>query len=159
MPCSQRANHARLDIVERSASESVLLSIHSARAVAAVLDELSKRPRAGYLLHWFLGDREEIETAARLGCYFSVSAAMDDWRLAAFPPERVLRETDFPAGGRRAGAQPGDTLLLERRLASLWTVPPEEIRALLYRNLRHVAVESSAVERLSERTRDLLLVA
>ncbi len=147
-------------VLETSAKEPVLISIHSGGAAAEVVDLLAETRPAGAILHWFTGAAETAARAARLGTYFSVSSAMRDDQLDALPRKRVLPETDFPNGDKRGGGSlPGDTSLIERRLASLWNLPAEEVRRLFYRNLRDISIRSGSIERLPEALSDLLLSA
>lgn len=146
-------------ILRLSASQPVIVSIHSAGATSEVLDILEEHPHPGAVLHWFLGDALAIRRARASDLYFSASGAMSDERLGALPRERLLPETDFPSGGKRAGARPGDTGALEVRLAALWGVTPQEVRHQLYRNLREIASRSGSVERFPEALADMLLFA
>jgi TatD DNase family protein len=145
------------EVLRIAASEPVIVSIHSAGAVTAVLDLLEERSQRGAVLHWFLGGPDALRRASSVGAYFSVSGAMIDDRLAALPRNRVLPETDFPSGGRRAGARPGDVVSLETRLAMLWHEDVEAVRLQMYRNLRELASTTGAIERLPEALSDTLL--
>ncbi len=148
-----------MEILNAIAAQPVIVSIHSAAAVSEVLDMLERQSHPGTVLHWFLGDGGAIARAAKLGYYFSVSAAIPDDRLALYPQDRVLPETDFPSGGPESGRRPGDTASLEGRLARIWQVNEVEVRHRLFRNLRTIASESGAVERFPERLQDFLLMA
>lgn len=81
-----------------------MISIHSHRAVAGVLDGLRKYPSAGtFILHWFTGSVQELNEAVSLGFYFSVGPAMLSANkgkslLAHIPRDRILLETDGPLG-------------------------------------------------------------
>jgi TatD DNase family protein len=105
-------------ILKRCASEGDrVLSVHSLRAVKAVLDSIEAHLPASkgrVVLHWFTGSVSESRRAVALGCYFSVNAEMlksERGRalVSALPEERILTETDGPfttLGGRPAS--PGD---------------------------------------------------
>lgn len=73
-----------------------VMSIHSRRAVKAVLDRLEKSPGSGTpILHWFSGNNFELERAVSLGCWFSVGPAMllserGRTLAAKMPCDRVL---------------------------------------------------------------------
>jgi TatD DNase family protein len=155
----ERQRSVLAEVLRRSAREPVLVSIHSASAVGATLDVLEANPHVGAVLHWFLGDAGQVERATRLGAYFSVPGAMSDERIALFPRERVLPETDFPSGGPRSGRRPGDTAGLEVRLAGIWRTGQTEVRHTLWQNLRRITSASGAADRLPERVQDLLLIA
>lgn len=137
------------DIVVATAKAPVLVSVHASGLEPQVVDLLERNGHANAVLHWFLGSAGEVDRAIRLGCYFSVNAAMDDDRLAAIPRDRVLPETDFPATRRRrGGGRPGDTTTVEDNLARLWNTPRALVRRQFYRNLRDLADRSGAIDRL-----------
>ena len=147
-------------VLQVSAKEPVLVSIHSGGAAAEVVDLLAETRPAGAILHWFTGSSETAARAVRLGAYFSVSSAMRDDQLSALPRTCVLPETDFPNGEKRGGGSlPGDVVTIEQRLATLWSLPTEDVRRLFYRNLRDIAIRSGSLERLPEALTDLLLSA
>ena len=130
-----------------------VLTVHSVRAVAAVLDliEAHLPPGRGHtVLHWFTGSKAEARRAVDLGCYFSVNAQMlqrDKGRdlVGILPADRLLTETDGPFtqfGGRPAcPADVADTL---KELANVRQIPPEEMAATINRNLK--AILSAATE-------------
>lgn len=135
----------------RSAGGRVL-SVHSRRASAAVLDHLEKAPGAGIpVLHWFSGPLRDLERAIDLGCWFSVGPAMlageKGRALAArMPQNSVLTETDGPfvrLGGQ--AAYPWDVANAVKGLAELWGVHQPEAERLLGENLRRLtSIEHSA---------------
>lgn len=136
----------------------VLVSIHSNGCVDDVLTLIRESPHPGLILHWFLGDEQAISRATRLGCYFSVNAAMPSETLVRIPFERMLPETDFPAIRRRGGASaPGDTSSLEERVGQIRGESPDVIRRAFYRNLRALSIASGAIERLPSTIADRLL--
>lgn len=81
-----------------------IISVHSVRAVAAVLDLIEENlpaNRGHAVLHWFSGSLTEARRAVKLGCYFSINMEMLRTQrhrelLAAIPLERILTETDGP---------------------------------------------------------------
>lgn len=148
------------EILALTADEPVLLSIHSTGRTERVLEMISARPQRGAILHWFLGTIAEVELATKLDCYFSVGAAMNDEQLSRMPRDRLLPETDFPAGRRRGGGSlPGQTQTLEQRLSALWQTTSEDVRRQFYRNLRCISTTSGAIERMPDGLADLILIA
>ena len=143
-------------VLDTCADQPVLISLHSARATAEVTELVVAKPHPGMILHWFLGDHQELQAASRAGAYFSVNNAMPDAALANLPQRRVLPETDFVRPGRR-GRQPGDTDRILSRLAGFWGVSLDDARHQCWANFRRVAVESGALDRLPEATAELLL--
>lgn len=128
----------------RSAGGRVL-SVHSRRASAAVLDHLQNVPGAGTaVLHWFSGSARDLARAIDMGCWFSVGPAMltgEKGRalIARMPSDRVLTETDGPfvkVEGR--AAYPWDASLAIKGLAALWNMPQHEAEHSLRANLRRL---------------------
>jgi TatD DNase family protein len=122
-----------------------ILTIHSIRAAAAVLDliEAHLPPGRGQtVLHWFTGSKAEARRAAGLGCYFSVNGQMLETEkgrelVKILPSDRVLTETDGPftkVNGRPAcPADIADTL---EKLAILRQIPVKGMAATINRNLK-----------------------
>ena len=87
-----------------ASSGQKILTIHSVRAVTAVLDRLERCLPLNEnvaVLHWFTGSTSELWRAVELGCYFSVNAQMliGERRCAIarqIPLDRLLTETDGP---------------------------------------------------------------
>ena len=90
------------ELVERSRYNSnKIFTIHSRRAVDKVLNILGDNYRFKAILHWFSGNRTELEKAIERGCYFSVNGAMMKSKrfldmLPLIPSSRLLIETDSP---------------------------------------------------------------
>lgn len=130
---------------ECAAAGGKVLTVHSLRAVAAVLDHIDTflpRDRGTVVLHWFTGSRSEARRAIDLGCYFSVNAAMlanDRHRdlISTLPLDRVLTETDGPftrSGPRQA--VPADVASAVGALAQLRGMTPEAMARTVNANLR-----------------------
>lgn len=81
-----------------------ILSVHSVRAVTAVLDlieTLLPPTRGTIVLHWFTGTKAEARRAIDLGCFFSINSQMllkerNRELVGMLPRERLLTETDGP---------------------------------------------------------------
>ena len=119
-----------------------ILSIHSRRAAAAVLEYLEKFPRAGvFVLHWFSGTQRELGRAIELGCWFSVGPAMlagERGRslTSRMPLDRIMTETDGPfARVNDLPLQPWDAGIALESLGRLWGVTQEEASAVLNDNI------------------------
>lgn len=127
-----------------------VLSIHSSGRQGAVLELLRRRPQRAAVLHWFTGSESQLEAALEVRCYFSINAAMSEDQISRIPIELVLPETDFPSSKRQTGATvPGDILSLERRLAGIHGLTPDEVRSLWYRNLGTLANQGGVGQKLS----------
>ncbi len=83
-----------------------VMSIHSVRSVAEVLDVLSTTgclERCRCVFHWFSGSSDELHAAVVAGCWFSVNPMMLRTRRGReyarqVPLRRLLTETDLPPG-------------------------------------------------------------
>lgn len=131
-------------VLERARNH--LISVHSSGRVNGVLDSIEAADSRGVVLHWFTGDIDQIARARRLGCFFSVNAAMSDAQLRSLPYDRVLPETDFPAARSKTRATtPGDIRELERRVVNLTESPAKQVRRHWYVVLGRALRESGAV--------------
>jgi TatD DNase family protein len=131
-----------------------LLSIHSRRAAAAVLDMLEASPGAGTaVLHWFSGTSAELARAVALGCWFSVGPAMltakKGRELAArMPRDRTLTESDGPfAQVHGRAAVPFDVGLAVDGLTKLWDITRCEADHLFAANLERLACKHESARR------------
>ena len=124
-----------------------ILTIHSVRAVTAVLDLLEAHlppERAQTVLHWFTGSKAEARRAVDLGCYFSINAQMlkrDKGRdlVSVLPSDRLLTETDGPfTQFDRRPACPADVLDTLKELANLRQIPLEQMAAKIDGNLKTI---------------------
>ena len=149
---------AQLEVFDHILSEcqtvgGKILSIHSRRAAAAVLERLEAFPGAGTpVLHWFSGNSRDLARANALGCWFSVGPAMlaaeRGRALAAkMPPERMLTETDGPfAQIEGRAATPPDLETAAIYLAELWGVAPATAQSTLMANFRSL-VDTGVLKR------------
>lgn len=144
------------DVLDACTERPVLISIHSTGRVGQVINLVKTRPHPGVILHWFLGTSDQLTQAIACGAHFSVNNAMSDEYLNAMPRDRVLTETDFPARQVRARV-PGETSSVEIRLARAWRMPKEEVRYQLWTNLKRLAVDSGAIDAVSDTLADTLL--
>jgi len=120
-----------------------ILSIHSRRAATPVLDALSIEPGFGAgVLHWFSGNKKELDRAIELGCWFSVGPAMllgtkGRDLISRMPPHRVLTETDGPfAQLNMKPLLPTDVTVAEEGLASIWGISKAQVSQRIFQNLR-----------------------
>jgi TatD DNase family protein len=122
-----------------------IMTIHSRRAVTAVLDSLESSPGAGVpILHWYSGGSRELARAVDLGCWFSVGPAMLNGEkgrklVARMPRDRVLTETDGPfatVDGR--AAFPWDVDVALRALGDLWGTDKSSAQTTISDNLRRL---------------------
>ncbi|MFI9636686.1 TatD family hydrolase [Nocardia sp. NPDC051929] len=119
-----------------------ILSIHSVGRTREVLDLVEDGDVDGVVLHWWLGSESETRRAIELGCYFSVNHAMlGKLQVEIIPQDRLLLETDHPAGDRRSvrPRRPGNTHAVEEGLARYQQTDVAAIRALQWGNLARLA--------------------
>ncbi|OGU16785.1 MAG: hydrolase TatD [Geobacteraceae bacterium GWC2_53_11] len=138
--------HVFRTVLERCAEAGgKILSVHSVRSVAAVLDMIEwylPLDRGLVVLHWFTGSKSEARRAAALGCYFSVNAEMvrsDRGRalVADLPIDRILTETDGPftqIDGHPS--EPSDMHVTIDVIARVRNVPSHEIARTIQTNLQ-----------------------
>jgi TatD DNase family protein len=120
-----------------------IMSIHSRRAVKAVLDALEDVPGSGVpVLHWFSGSARELARAVSMGCWFSVGPSMlasDNGRMLAakMPQDRLLTESDGPFA-QLAGStlMPWDAPKAALALARCWSIPEDEVAKIVTSNLK-----------------------
>lgn len=124
-----------------------VISVHSVRAVKAVLDCIEAYLPPGQVkivLHWFTGTKAEAKRATEMGCYFSINAAMLSSErhiamVSSLPIDRLLTETDGPftqTGGRPS--KPSDVLIVVEALGCLHGLSSLEVVANIKANLREL---------------------
>lgn len=140
MTDQRRVFQATLEIAR---DHSRLISIHSVRAAAAMLDDLEAvGDVTGAILHWWRGDTTETRRAIELGCFFSLNGAeaAKPKVLSTLPPDRVLTETDFPHTRRadRKAEHPGAVETIEHALGDAWSLSQDDVRRQLWKNLARI---------------------
>lgn len=125
-----------------------IMTIHSRRAAAPVLDALASRPDAGVpVLHWFSGSRRELQRAIDQGCWFSVGPAMLNGErgrglAAKMPRDRILTESDGPfAQLEGRPLLPWDAAKAEPVLADVWRESEDDVRGQLLSNLKRLTTQ------------------
>lgn len=124
------------------------VSLHSAGATGAVVDELEATPPSGAILHWWLGNETQTARAIDLGCYFSVNAVgvVGHRRiLHNIPLNRLLTETDHPYGDRRTRPQrPGNVIAVEEAIANHHGISMAQTRRVMWSNFRRLIQQTEA---------------
>lgn len=129
-----------LDLCARSGNK--ILTIHSRRAAAEVVERIGPGFPGTAILHWYSGSLKVAKKALEYGCYFSINPAMtisDTGRrlVAALPKERVLLETDGPfVKVEGCSARPRDVARAVSFLATLWNWDEERAAKQVEQNLR-----------------------
>ncbi len=128
-----------------------VMTIHSRRAVPAVLERLKAADGAGTpILHWYSGGHGDLQRALDLGCWFSIGPAMLVSKkgralVAKMPLERILTETDGPFAtvGNRT-AYPWDVDIAVASIAEVKGINREKIKEALYENLRRLLTSTTS---------------
>lgn len=129
-------------IAECRAARGKVVTIHSRRAAADVIDVVGAGFPGAWILHWYSGSRTVLSRAISMGAYFSVNSAMaesekSETLVREIPPDRILIESDGPfisIDGRPA--TPMALSGVVRRLAEWWKVDLTEARIRLSANAR-----------------------
>jgi TatD DNase family protein len=109
-----------------------VLSVHSRRAAAEVVEMIGDGFRGRVILHWFSGSATVLVKAIAAGCFFSVNPAMllsEQGRklIARMPRDRVLTESDGPfVTVSHRPAEPPDVVRVVRYLADIWSIDERE---------------------------------
>lgn len=124
-----------------------LMSIHSRSSAAEVLPEL--RGTHGIpVLHWFSGNKTELDQAIKQGCWFSIGPAMLASRkgqelTSMIPRNKIVTETDGPFGTIRGKAlMPWDVELAVAQLAKIWSIDVVEAKGVVASNFRQLVTQA-----------------
>ena len=161
MADQRRVFRAALDVAR---DRSRLVSIHSVRASATVLEDLEAAGGvAGAILHWWRGSAEETQRALELGCYFSLNGAeaARPKVLSTLPADRVLTETDYPHTRRsdQSADRPGAVRTIERALSEVWSLNADEVRRQVWKNLSQLCATTRTSNLMPRRFQGSLLAA
>jgi TatD DNase family protein len=127
-----------------------IMSIHSRRAAAEVLDALAAFPGCGKpVLHWFSGGLRDLDRGIKLGCWFSVGQAMLAGQkgkslVARIPRDRIVTESDGPfaqVDGR--SLMPWSVENAVRDLGQIWNVSVEMTAQMVRDNFRQLCCDST----------------
>jgi TatD DNase family protein len=119
-----------------AADLSRIVSIHSYRATALVLEELRRVPQTAAILHWWTGSAAETSEAVSLGCFFSIHSAVArySWVRTRVPPGRILVESDHGYNDPPA-AIPCRIEWIEHLVGQQLKLDVAAVRRLAWRNL------------------------
>jgi Mg-dependent DNase len=90
------------ELIGRCFNESKkIVSIHSRKSASTVLDIIGDKFSFNPILHWFTGNKKELEIAIEKGYYFSINASMVNSSsgrkiIDRIPKTQLLLETDSP---------------------------------------------------------------
>lgn len=130
-------------ILERCAEfGDKVLTIHSRRAAAEVVDMIGHSYTGKIILHWYSGSPKVLQKALAYGYYISINTSMigsvkGRQVVMEIPRDRLLTESDGPfvkVGGR--AARPCDIGSVIEGLADMWDVDNTQAAATVYENFR-----------------------
>lgn len=116
---------------ECSQNPEKIISVHSVRCTKIVLDMIEHNFSSGagtIILHWFSGNKYDLERAIKLGCYFSINTKMCKVKhgfniVSELPLDRILTETDGPF--IKIGSQPTTPLNISTVLEDISKIRDE----------------------------------
>jgi TatD DNase family protein len=119
-----------------------VLTIHSRRATAEVVDMIGDSYPGNIILHWYSGSPKVLETALSFGYYISINTSMITSAkgreiVMKIPRDRLLTESDGPfvkVSGRPA--RPSDMAHVIEGLAGMWAVEKTLAADTVYENFR-----------------------
>lgn len=133
------------EVLDRcAATGDKVLTVHSRRAAADVIDMVGRDFRGVVILHWFSGSLREAERARLNGLYFSINTAMirsksGQTLIERMDPDFVLTETDGPfVTLGKEPAVPPDVSHVVRHLAGVWHLAEDEAREKVLTTFRQV---------------------
>ncbi len=140
-----------------------ILSLHSHAATNEIVEILQSVRVDGVVLHWWLGDAAATRAAVDLGAYFSINAGGLKHAdvLSLIPIERLLTETDHPAGDRTSPAprRPGRVERVEHELARARGLTPMALRRQCWSNLQALVAATNVAALLPPRVRAVVSAA
>ena len=118
-----------------------IMSIHSRNAAMFVLEEL-KLCDGIPILHWFSGNKTELDKAIQQDCWFSVGLPMilskkGRMIISSIPKQRLLTETDAPFNTYKNNIlMPWDVELIFPELSHIWNISIEESVEIVSSNFK-----------------------
>ncbi|NTU74428.1 TatD family hydrolase [Candidatus Roizmanbacteria bacterium] len=131
-----------------------VISIHSRDAVSKVLTTIRTYENCGIpILHWFSGSVEELTTAIKMGCYFSINPVMirgEKGRelISRIPCNLILPESDGPfvkMAGRPI--MPWEAMNICSDLSRIWRMPIESVKDMIEENFKKLLQGMSGFSR------------
>ncbi|MDX6578428.1 MAG: TatD DNase family protein [Blastocatellia bacterium] len=132
-------------ILEECADDgNKVLTIHSRRAAAEVVDMIGDSYPGKIILHWYSGSRNVLERAISYGFYFSINTSMINSAkgrelLNQIPRDRLLTESDGPfvkTNGR--AARPSDMVRVIEGLSDILDIDRRQTARRICENFRCV---------------------
>jgi TatD DNase family protein len=128
-----------------SESNVQLLSIHSKNATSEVLEIIRKHNKPlNYIMHWFSGNKQELDEAINLGCWFSVGEGMLNnekgiENIKNMQVTKILTETDGPfVRFNNSNIFPWNVYSSIQKISNLFGVSEKDTQEQIYKNLKEV---------------------
>jgi TatD DNase family protein len=121
-----------------------VLTVHSRRAGAEVVDMIGSSYPGRIILHWYSGSRKVLERAVSYGFYFSINTSMISSAkgreiVNQIPRDRLLTESDGPfvkTNGR--AARPSDMVRVIEGLSDILDIDRFQAARRVCENFRYV---------------------
>ena len=133
------------EIIKKCAeSGDKVLTVHSRRAEADVVEIIGNRFPGKVILHWYSGPLNIAKRAVEYGFYFSINPAMIKTKkfsslLNVIPVERLLTESDGPfARILNRSVYPYDGEITLKGIAEVTKAPLSEVSEKVYRNFQEL---------------------
>jgi TatD DNase family protein len=121
-------------------AQGKVVTVHSRRAAADVVDMIPNNFSGTIILHWYSGSQKMLRRAIEKGCYMSFNLAMmrsakSKQLLHHVPLERILTESDGPfVSYRETVSTPLHMLNVVEQMARELSVPVDNMRQQVYDN-------------------------
>lgn|SRR5690625_1407801 len=127
-----------------SAKAKKIMSIHSRKAEADVLEMLKRNKVEFAVFHWFSGDKGLVGKIIEQGYYFSVNYSMLTSRkgfevIKSIPIDRLLIETDAPFGMTNLGGNQYNLTEIYNRFSK--KLEAEQFEQIIYKNLKNLLLK------------------
>ena len=138
-----------------------VISIHSARATAEVLEALDRRRVVGAVMHWWRGTPKETKRAIELGCWFSINQAeqLNPVVLGRVPASSLLTETDHPYGDKKnTNGRRGLVEDIEKTISNQMSTNQDDVRKMIWANFARLIDQTEVRSLFPPRIQALLEV-
>lgn len=132
-------------VIQSNKSTPKILTIHSLQAVDSVLNCLEKHFSNGIpILHWYTGNKIQLNRAIANGCWFSVNQKMLSTNkgkqlVSRIPKNCIITETDGPfVKSKNQPILPGEVMPVINSLSKLWNEPREQVIARVFENFKNL---------------------
>lgn len=127
-------------IVELCSSANKLLSVHIRNAEDSAIEVIKKYKPKKCIIHWFTGNRKQMEQLVDLGCYFSINANMiNNKNILLIPKDKILIESDGPFTQVNGKKYEPKLLRQQYDIISKFLNEPK-LEEIVYRNFNNILI-------------------